>query len=62
MPCPQVFVNEPFRHYPPCPSFETLPQIPVEVVASMVVGGFIVLVLFLIVFSAIVFTLTMGAE
>jgi hypothetical protein len=53
-PCPPVFANEPFRVFPPCPSFETLKPVPPEVIGAVGTVVLIVVVLALITLAAVI--------
>lgn len=56
-----VFANEPFAHYPPCPSYEVLAPVPPQVIAAGTIGFLVVIGLLLFV-AIVAFSLTLGSD
>jgi len=61
VPCPDTFINQPFRVYPPCPTVLMNPPIPAEVTSTVVVGT-IVFVFILLFIAFALFSLTIGSD
>jgi hypothetical protein len=61
IPCPPIFVNEPFAHYPPCPTPLYSAAIPPSVVAGSLLA-IVVVVGALLLLALIAFSLTLGHD
>ena len=58
VPCPPVFINEPFPNYPPCPSLEPFHPISIQ---PLMVGVSVFIVILLVLAGMLLLSLLVGS-